>query len=98
MYLVRLGDLSGPARTFYVEVDTHRMLGEDSLANMPGMGPMGQKIRLDDYREVEGLQIPFRTRIEFANRMLGRMTLTVQKAEVGVDAPEFRLEPKPSDG
>jgi CubicO group peptidase (beta-lactamase class C family) len=91
MYLVRTGDCSTHARTLYVEVETGRVLGEDSFANMPGMGLMGQKIRADDFREVEGMLLPYRVRIEFANSMLGRMTAIVTDVKLGVEAPAFRL-------
>lgn len=91
MYLIRTGDCSGPARTLYVEVDTGRVLGEDGFSNIPGLGLLGQKLRADDFREVEGMLIPYRVRIQFANNMLGRMTVMVTDLELGVDPPSFRL-------
>jgi CubicO group peptidase (beta-lactamase class C family) len=91
MYLIRTGDCSAPARTLYVEVDSGKVLGEDGFTNIPGLGLLGQKIRVDDFREVEGMLLPYRVRIQFANNMLGRMTLIVTDMKVGVEPPAFRL-------
>lgn len=91
MYLVRTGDCSAYARTLYVEVETGRVLGEDGFSNLPGLGLMGQKLRADDFREVDGMLLPYRVRIQFANNMLGRMTLLVTEMKVGAEAPDFRL-------
>jgi hypothetical protein len=91
MYLVRTGDCSAPARTLYVEVETGRVLGEDGFSNLPGLGLLGQKLRADDFREVEGMLLPYRVRIQFANNMLGRMTVIVTDMKVGTEAPDFHL-------
>jgi hypothetical protein len=91
MYLVRTGDCSAFARTLYVEVETGRVLGEDGFSNIPGLGLLGQKLRADDFREVEGMLLPYRVRIQFANNMLGRMTVMVTDVKVGAEAPDFHL-------
>lgn len=97
MYLVRAGDLSAPGRTFYVEVETGRVLGEDCLTVIPGLGRFGMKVRLDDYREIEGMWIPHRLRVQYPVPMLGRMTAIVQKASLGEEPPAFRLTDDATD-
>lgn len=91
--IVRTGDTHAPATNFYVGEETGRVMGMDALAIGP-MGRMGYKLRFDDFREVEGLLLPYRMRIRFPNPLMGTVVGTITDVEFGVAAPDgiFRLE------
>ena len=71
--LVRTGGLDAPAITMYVDIETGRVVGEDSVVLMPGMGRMGRRLRFGNFQDVGGATLPFRTEIELANPMVGKI-------------------------
>ncbi|QDV05246.1 Putative penicillin-binding protein PbpX [Planctomycetes bacterium Poly30] len=92
--LVRLGDTSGMATTLYVD-ETEWTVGRlDGMTILPGMGLIGQTIQFSDFRDLEGMRLPYRTEMELANPMIGRIIGLVTDATVGVDVEEgwFRLQ------
>lgn len=94
LYLVRAGDTSATAPTYFVDADSGRVLGEDVVKLLDGMGMMGLRIRFDDFRDVSGMLLPYKTQIRFANPMIGSIYSTVTSVEVGVELAEglFQLE------
>jgi CubicO group peptidase (beta-lactamase class C family) len=85
--LVRAGDTSAPAATLYVDARTGRVVRVDSLTHVDMLGRIGQKVRFEDFRDVSGMTLPFRTRVELANPMLGEFVVTVADVELGVAVP-----------
>ena len=93
LYLIRAGDSSAAASTFFVDANTGRVIGEDKVNLVPGMGLMGMRMRFADFRDVSGMLLPYKTQIKFANPMIGTVWTTISKMELGVELPEdtFRL-------
>ena|GEM_PF-587669 len=92
IYLLRTGDTSGPARSLYVDGDTGRVLGEDSMTFIEGMGSMGQSLRFGDFRDVTGMLLPYRTEVTLANKMIGTIVTTLDEIELEVEVAEGAFE------
>ncbi|QDU65224.1 serine hydrolase domain-containing protein [Engelhardtia mirabilis] len=92
--IVRAGDTSGPATTLYIEAETGLVRRVDSFALIPGMGRMGQSAEFGDFRDVSGMQLPFATKIELANPIIGEIRVVIGQTELGVDVPEGSFELK----
>jgi CubicO group peptidase (beta-lactamase class C family) len=86
--LVRTGDCSRPAATLYVDQATGRLLRFDAMTYLEGLGRLGQKVRFDDFREVGGALLPWRTEVLLANPLIGTIQSVVETAELGVQVPE----------
>lgn len=94
LLLVRAGDASAPARTFFVDAETGRMLGEDNVLLVEGVGMLGQRLRYDDFRDVAGMTLPFSIKARFSNPMFGTSESTLTGFELGVELPEGFFELK----
>lgn len=94
LLLVRAGDASAPARTFYVDAETGRVLGEDNVLLVEGIGNLGQRLRYDDFRDVSGMTLPFSIKARFSNPMFGTSESTLTGFELGVAVPEGVFELK----
>jgi len=92
LYLLRTGGTSGPARSLYVDADTGRVIGEDSLTFIDGMGTVGQSLRFGDFRDISGMLLPYRTEISLANKAIGTIVSTVDEIELGVELPRGTFE------
>lgn len=79
------GDL--PAETFYFDTKSGLLVREDTTAVSPE-GKMQGKTFLEDYREVDGVKIPFRTRTVLPQYEL-ITTLTEVKNNVAVEDSKF---------
>jgi CubicO group peptidase (beta-lactamase class C family) len=91
--VVRAGATTAPAVNFYVGEESGRVMGVDGLSIGP-LGRMGYKLRFDDFREVEGLLLPYRMQILYPNPLMGTVVGTTTDVAFGVAADErfFRLE------
>jgi CubicO group peptidase (beta-lactamase class C family) len=94
LLLVRAGDATAPARTFFVEENTGRLLGEDHVPLIEGMGRLGQRLRYDDFRDVAGMTLPHVIKARYSNPMIGTLEYTLTGTELGVDLPEGFFELK----
>ena len=94
VFLVRAGDTSAPATTLYVDWKTGRVVREEGMTHIEHMGRIGQRVTFGDFRDVSGMLLPFRTKIELANPLIGTIVTTVTDVELGVELPEgtFELE------
>jgi len=90
--LLRAGDTSAPAATFYVEAETARVRRVDAFSYMPGPGRVGTRSSFGDFRDVSGMLLPFRTEVEVANPFIGTVVTTVTDIEVGVELPAGLFE------
>jgi len=91
LLLIRVGDFSAPGITLYIDMNTGRLVGQDQISNIEGLGRLGQKLRFDDFREVEagsGIVLPYRSRLQYANPMLGMITSTVDSMSLGGEIDE----------
>ncbi|MFT5059516.1 MAG: CubicO group peptidase (beta-lactamase class C family) [Planctomycetota bacterium] len=83
VHIVRTGGTQAPATTMYVDFETGKLLGADSVTMIPGAGRMGRRLRFGEYQDVGGSLLPFRTEIEFSNPMIG--TIISEFTEVKMD-------------
>lgn len=92
--LVRAGDCSAPAPTFYVQRETGRVLRMDGLTFIEGLGRLGQRMQFSDWRDVGGALLPGKIELELAHPLIGRITSEYDEIELDVDAPPglFTLE------
>ena len=95
--LVRGGDTSGPAPTFYVKDGAGEVGRVDDMAVIPGVGRLGRETTFRSFREVEGMRLPERIEVQLANPMIGPIKLELSSVTAGAATPEewFRLEGEP---
>jgi len=90
--LVRMGNCSAPATTLYVDAETGRMIHTDGMAEVEGMGTIGQRVSYGDFRDVSGVLLPYRSEVEIANPLIGTIATRVTEVEVGVELAEGVFE------
>ncbi|MBZ0111581.1 MAG: beta-lactamase family protein [Thermoanaerobaculia bacterium] len=93
LLLVRAVPHGVPGATFFVEEASGRVRRMDTLVQVPGMGIVGVESTFDDYRDVDGLLLPFRTRAEFSTPQIGRINTRLKRSEVGVEVPADAFAP-----
>ena len=93
-WVLRCGDTSGPANTLYVQASTGRVVAEDGLIFADKMGRMGRHIEFGDFRDVEGMLLPYQSETELAHPLIGTILTTIIEIEVGVELADgtFELE------
>jgi CubicO group peptidase (beta-lactamase class C family) len=84
--LVHAAPAQGRQRIIYVDAENGRTLGYDEVQELPGLGMVGCEVRFSDYRDIEGVQIPFRTTAKFPTPILGTLTYQVDRIETRVKA------------
>jgi CubicO group peptidase (beta-lactamase class C family) len=92
MLLVRLGDSSAAASTYYVEWPSGRVRRMDGLTFMEGLGLIGQKVRFEDWKDVNGALLPGRVEVQLAHPLIGTILTTVVSVELGVEVPAGHFE------
>ena len=99
MLLVRVEPHQGTGSTMFVHEESGRMVLMHSLTQLPGMGIVGVKARFGDYRDVGGMQLPFRTEAKFATPLIGVVNTVFDEVEVGVDVTDESFSvPTASEG
>lgn len=88
LLLVRCGERDAACRTYWVDMDTWRLVREDKVVHIPEAGRMGMQTVFDDHRDVGGAVIPHRVRTRPANRLVGDVLITLDEVELGVELPE----------
>ena len=93
---LKRGDL--PPDTAYVDAQTGEVVKVDTTMLMDGLGSMPQTLRFEDWREVEGVQLPFRMLTE--NSAQGRVVYQYETFQGGLDVVDdfFVLRPKEAAG
>lgn len=86
--VVRTGDCSATAATFYVHEESGRVIRKDVIATLDGMGRVGYSSGFDDFRDVSGMSLPFRTTTHIPASPVGAVELTVDSFELNVELPE----------
>ena len=77
----------GHGSTKFISAKSGLLLGEDRLALVPGVGMVGLRVRYRDYRRIRGVRIPFRTTLNFASELIGRIVIQYDEIETGLDLP-----------
>jgi len=94
LLLLRAGNTSAPAPTLFIDLETGRVLGEDSIVVIDSLGRIGQRTRYRDFRDVSGMLLPYETKTQYANPMIGSSVATVLEINVGVEISDGKFELK----
>ncbi len=95
VYVVRYDEGELPPVHNYIDVETGDILRTDSSVVIPGIGPFPIETMLDDYRDVAGARIPFRTAIE--NPAVGKTVFEIMSIERNVVIDENLFAPPAID-
>jgi len=87
---VRLKPENSPGKTMYVDAETGDVIRTDGVA-ISDLINIPTTTRFEDFRTVDGMRIPFVTIAE--NDWSGRVIVTIEKAETGVEIDATRFEP-----
>ncbi len=81
VFLVHAAPAQGRQRLIYLHAENGLTLGYDEVQEVPGVGMVGCEVRFADYRDVDGVQIPFKATVKFPTPLLGTQTYEVEKIE-----------------
>lgn len=84
--LVRTVPREGAGSTMIIDEESGLVIGEDRLSFIPGMGYVGVQIAYEDYRDVAGVQRPFRVRMRYATSLIGEIKMEYDRFETGEEA------------
>ncbi len=93
-FMVHAAPKQGHQRLIYFDADSGLTLGYDQVQDLTGLGMVGSEVRFSDYREVGGVQFPFKITTTFPTPVLGTVTYTVAKIETGLklDEDPFKIK------
>jgi CubicO group peptidase (beta-lactamase class C family) len=93
-FMAHAAPKQGHQRLVYFDAESGLTLGYDQVQDLPGLGMVGTEVRFSDYREIGGVQVPFKITTKFPTPVLGTVTYTVEKVETGVklDEDPFRIK------
>jgi hypothetical protein len=89
---VRGSPADGGAVRMFVSETTGLTLSERSLVVVKGIGAVPTTANFEDYREVDGVKVPFGIVIE--SKLSGRIVIQFNKAETNIDLPSDAFEMK----
>ena len=94
VFLVHAAPEKGRQRLVYLDTESGLTLGFDEVYEIPGAGMVGSEVRFADYRDIEGVQIPFKCNVKYSKQELGAWTYQVEKIEtrVKVDKDPFTIK------
>lgn len=91
--LVRVVPAQGSGATVVVDESSGRVVHTDSLLSVPGLGVLGVESDYGDFRDVEGMTVPFKIVTDYATPLLGTATTTVEDVQVRVTPPAGAFAP-----
>jgi CubicO group peptidase (beta-lactamase class C family) len=81
VFIVHAAPAQGRQRLIYLDAETGLLRGYDEVQELPGLGMVGCEVRFADYRDIDGVQIPFKATVKFPTPALGTHTYLVEKIE-----------------
>ena len=93
-FLIHAAPKEGHQRLIYLDAESGLTLGYDQVQDVTGLGAVGSEVRFTDYRDVGGVQFPFKITTTFPTPVLGTVTYQVQKIETDLqlDADPFKIK------
>jgi CubicO group peptidase (beta-lactamase class C family) len=93
-FMVHAAPKQGHQRLIYFDAESGLTLGYDQVQDLTGLGSVGSEVRFSDYREIGGVQFPFKITTKFPTPVLGTVTYQVEKIETGLklDEDPFRVK------
>ena len=97
VYLLKLQRGELPPATFYLDADTGDLLKSETVVLARGGMSIPVVSRFEDFREVDGIRIPFRT--ISSNELSGRQVIQIDTIETNVEVNDdiFTLSPPAED-
>jgi hypothetical protein len=89
VYLVEGIPQRGPSEKLFFDTETGLLVRWDMVRKVPNRGHVFVKVHLDDYREVDGLKVPFKVRFAFESFDF-TLKLDELKHNVPIDDAMFR--------
>jgi CubicO group peptidase (beta-lactamase class C family) len=86
--MVHAAPKEGHQRLIYFDPESGLVLGYDQVQDITGVGTLGSEVRFSDYRDVGGVQLPFKITTTFPTPVLGIVTYQVEKVETAVKLDE----------
>lgn len=94
LLLLRAEPADLPGLSMIVDAESGLIVAEQSLQFVPGAGFIGAETSYADFRDVAGMQLPFRVESKFMNPLIGSVVIQFDEVEVGVeDTSLFELSP-----
>ena len=91
LFVIRAEVAGLPGKTFLVDSDSGKIVAEQSLQFVPGVGFLGASTKYSDFRETAGITLPFHVETKLSHALLGSTVIQIESIEVGADA-EGRFE------
>lgn len=88
VYVVEGKPVKGPTEKLFFDADTGLLLRWDMVRRNPQRGNIFVKVHLDDYREVDGVKVPFKVRFAFESFDL-TLKIDTLKHNVPIDDAVF---------
>lgn len=97
VWLVRCGGRDRPAMVYAVRQSDSRVVREYGYVTVPGVGGMGRRLDLRDFRLVEGLMLPYLAQEVFPTPLIGtvRSQITVVECRAELPPGAFEVPPEP---
>jgi len=89
VYLIEGIPQKGPAEKLFFDTESGLLVRWDMVRKVPNRGHVFVKVHLDDYRDVDGLKVPFKIRFSFESFDF-TMKLDELKHNVSIDDAMFR--------
>ena len=67
----------------FIDEASGRVRSTDSLVQISGVGVLGVRTMYDDFRDVGGMQLPFRSVSTFANPLIASTVAVLEEAKTG---------------
>jgi CubicO group peptidase (beta-lactamase class C family) len=90
--LVRAVSHSGGSATKLIDLETDYLADEDRIEIVPGLGEVGLQVAYRDFRDVEGVMLPFTVNSRYGHPFLPKIQVTFETVETRVEA-EGDLQP-----
>jgi CubicO group peptidase (beta-lactamase class C family) len=87
-FMVEAVPKDGHQRLVYFDAESGQTLGYDQVQYVTGLGTIGTEVRFSDYREIDGVQFPFKITTTFPTPVLGTVTYQVEKIETHLKLDE----------
>ncbi len=94
-YRVQLKNEGLPTVVLYVDAKTGDVLKRKSSQLVPIVGSIPMTYTFSDYRDIDGLRIPFKSTME--NQMMGKLVMELDTVDTNVDIPADKFVVKESD-
>lgn len=84
-YVMNVTPSSGPPSRLFIDAQSYLPVKAVATVNLPEIGDLEQTTELSDYREIDGVQVPFKVK---GSSSVQTFTITVEKVEHNVKVDE----------